>query len=38
MMDRHELDEAAECIQEMGISTEAVLECQKRAFAWREGL
>lgn len=38
MMERLELDEAAECIHGMGISFASVLGCQKKAFNWREGL
>jgi len=35
MMERLELDEAAECLERLGVSPESVLACQKRAYAWR---
>lgn len=37
MMERLELDAAAETISAMGISFTDVLECQKKAYNWREG-
>jgi len=37
MMERLELDAAAECIHEMDISYMAVLDCQKKSYNWREG-
>lgn len=38
MMERLELDEAADCLQRLGVSPQAVLECQKKAYAWRSAL
>ena len=35
MMERLELDEAAECLERLGVSPESVLACQKRAYQWR---
>jgi EAL and modified HD-GYP domain-containing signal transduction protein len=38
MMERLELKEAADCLQRMGVSSQAALECQKKAYAWRNKL
>lgn len=35
MMERLELDEAAECLERLGVSPESLLACQKRAYQWR---
>ncbi|CAH2031783.1 EAL and HDOD domain-containing protein [Trichlorobacter ammonificans] len=35
MMERLELDEAAQCLERLGVSPAAVLACQKRAYQWR---
>lgn len=37
MMERLELDAAAGSIVDMNISYNAVLDCQKKAYSWREG-
>ncbi|MFA6823752.1 MAG: HDOD domain-containing protein, partial [Geobacter sp.] len=38
MMERLELDEAASCLERLGVSPQSVLECQKKAYAWRSKL
>lgn len=38
LMERLELDEAAGCLERLGVSPQAVLECQKKAYAWRSRL
>jgi len=38
MIERIELDEAVECLSKRGIPLISVLECQKKAYNWREGL
>lgn len=35
MMERLELEEAADCLERLGVSPEAVLDCQKKAYQWR---
>lgn len=37
MIERIELDEATECLSKRGIPLLSVLECQKKAYNWREG-
>ncbi|HBA72914.1 MAG: diguanylate phosphodiesterase [Geobacteraceae bacterium GWC2_55_20] len=38
MIERIELDEAVECLSKRGIPLISVLECQKKAYKWREEL
>ena len=38
MMERLELDEAADCLNRLGVPLDAVLACQKKAYAWRNSL
>ena len=38
MIDRLELNQAAERIEQAGISLKEILECQKNAFNWRAAL
>jgi EAL and modified HD-GYP domain-containing signal transduction protein len=38
LMERLDLDEAAGCLERLGVSPQAVLECQKKAYAWRSRL
>lgn len=35
LMERLELDEAAQCLERLGVSPAAVQACQKRAYQWR---
>ena len=36
MMESLELDEAAVCLEKLGITVDTVIECQKRAYNWRK--
>ncbi len=38
MMERLELEEAVDCLGRLGVSPQAVIACQKRAYAWRHKL
>lgn len=38
MMERLELEEAAECLERLQVPPELVIECQKRAYSWRTRL
>jgi EAL and modified HD-GYP domain-containing signal transduction protein len=38
MVERNELDQAIDCFTELGIQLPSVLECQKKAFSWHEGM
>ncbi len=37
LIEQLEFDEAQECLERLGVSTELVFECQKKAYAWRNG-
>jgi len=38
MMELLELDEAADCLERLGITLETVIACQKKAYSWRSNL
>ncbi len=38
MMERLELEEAADCLNRLGVPPDQVMECQKKAYAWRNKL
>jgi EAL and modified HD-GYP domain-containing signal transduction protein len=38
MMERLELDEAAECLERLGVSLISVLNCQRNAYSWRSSI
>lgn len=38
MMERIELDEAAECLERLGVSLISVLDCQRNAYSWRSNI
>jgi EAL and modified HD-GYP domain-containing signal transduction protein len=38
MMERLELDEAAECLENLGVSLISVMNCQRKAYSWRRKL
>lgn len=38
MMERLELDEAAECLERLGVSLISVLNCQRSAYSWRSSI
>ena len=38
MIEQLEFEEAEECLGRLGVSPGLVLDCQKKAFSWRQGL
>lgn len=38
MMERLELDEAADCLEHLGVSLISVLNCQRSAYSWRSSI
>ncbi len=38
MMERLEFDEAAVCLERLGVMPDDLMECQKKAFCWRTKL
>ena len=38
LLDQLEFDEAGQCLERLGVAPDVVLECQRKAYAWRQSL